>query len=180
MQKDNVKYNKFVCEFYREISKKNISNSNIVFLCIGTDRITGDCFGPLVGYKLQEKKFRKLNVYGTLEFPVNASNLNDTIKEIYTNFSKPYIIAIDAALSNKEYIGKIIVSNGILRAGIGIKKQCINIGNISIRAVVGKKSNNLKNNMEILQNTSLNMIMNLAQTVSDGVIEVMKEKKCFL
>lgn len=27
--------------------------SEIVFLCIGSDRVTGDCLGPYVGYRLE-------------------------------------------------------------------------------------------------------------------------------
>lgn len=177
MQKNIIKYNKFVCEFHRKLNEDNVEKSNIVFLCIGTDRITGDCFGPIVGYKLQENNNLKLNVYGTLEKPVNALNLKDKIKEIYINYENPYIVAIDAALSKKENIGKIIINNNFLQAGNGIKNCSINIGNISIRAVIGKKEETVKKNMEKLQNTSLNMIMNLAKIVSDGIMEVMSKSK---
>jgi len=54
---NKIQYNKFVCEFYNELNK-NIKISNLVFLCIGTDRITGDCFGPIVGAKLKKKIFK--------------------------------------------------------------------------------------------------------------------------
>ncbi|NLL31337.1 MAG: DUF1256 domain-containing protein, partial [Clostridiales bacterium] len=30
-----------------------LSNREIIFLCIGTDRCTGDSLGPLVGHKLK-------------------------------------------------------------------------------------------------------------------------------
>ena len=179
MLKNNVLYNRFVCEFYEELNKNRKLNSDIVFLCIGTDRITGDCFGPLVGNKLQENnaKYLNLKVYGTLEKNVNASNLNDKVKEIYMNYKEPYIIAIDSALSNQESVGKIIVSNQLLKAGIGIRNKSINIGDISIRAIIGKREKQAYRNMDVLQNVSLNMVMNLSKIVSNGIIEVMKNVK---
>lgn len=176
---NKIQYNKFICEFYRELNKKNILYSNLVFLCIGTDRITGDCFGPIVGNKLQRKIKKinnRLNIYGTLEEPVVESNLKIKINEIYIKNDNPFIIAIDAALSKEENIGKIIVANNFVQAGKGLEKNSIKVGNISIKAVVGKKEKNIKKNMEILQNTSLNMVVNLAEIVSNGIIEVLKEE----
>ena len=52
-KKNKIKYNKFICEFYNELNEKNKAFSDLIFLCIGTDRLTGDCFGPLVGDKLK-------------------------------------------------------------------------------------------------------------------------------
>ena len=175
MKKNNTKYNKFVCEFYRELDKNKLINSNIIVLCIGTDKIIGDCFGPLVGDKLKEYNIKNFEVYGTLEKPICSLNLNDKINEINIKFKEPYIIAIDAALSSKENIGKIIVSSSFLQAGSGIKKNNIRVGNISIRAIVGQKESTVEKNIEILQNTSLNMVMNLAEIVSNGLIEVIQE-----
>ena len=45
--------------------------TEILFLCIGTDRSTGDSLGPLIGYKLKEKGMRNARVLGTLEEPVH-------------------------------------------------------------------------------------------------------------
>ena len=39
----------------------------LVFLCIGSDRITGDSLGPLIGYQLSPYCSRIFHVYGTLE-----------------------------------------------------------------------------------------------------------------
>lgn len=44
--------------------------TEILFLCIGTDRSTGDSLGPLIGYKLKENGMRNARVLGTLEEPV--------------------------------------------------------------------------------------------------------------
>lgn len=47
----------------------------LVFLCIGTDRLTGDCLGPYVGQQLLCNASEKVHVYGTLSHPVHALNL---------------------------------------------------------------------------------------------------------
>ncbi|EKY29632.1 hypothetical protein HMPREF0216_00124 [Clostridium celatum DSM 1785] len=38
---------------YKKLSSMVIDNRPIIFLCIGTDRATGDSLGPLIGYKLK-------------------------------------------------------------------------------------------------------------------------------
>lgn len=56
-----------------ERERKN--KRGVVFLCIGTDRSTGDSLGPLIGYKLRQMRLPKTTVFGTLERPVHAMNL---------------------------------------------------------------------------------------------------------
>ena len=46
--------------------------SEMVFLCIGSDRVTGDCLGPYVGYRLSQHPLPGISIYGTLEHPVHA------------------------------------------------------------------------------------------------------------
>ena len=41
------------------------SYKSVVILCIGTDRSTGDCLGPLVGYKLSVLRYNNVYVHGT-------------------------------------------------------------------------------------------------------------------
>ena len=33
--------------------------TEIVFLCIGSDRVTGDCLGPYVGYRLSQHQLQE-------------------------------------------------------------------------------------------------------------------------
>lgn len=44
------RYNNFVNDFSSVLYglTNNREFSNVIFLCIGTDRVTGDSFGPLV------------------------------------------------------------------------------------------------------------------------------------
>ena len=75
----NIIINKLSTEMYN--AKKNKSYLEIVFLCIGTDKITGDCFGPLVGSKLNQLlesyNIFNINIYGTLNKNVNYINIKE-------------------------------------------------------------------------------------------------------
>ena len=59
---------------------KDLGERPLIFLCIGSDRATGDCLGPLLGHKLyQILRNSPYFVYGTLKEPVHAKNLQETI-----------------------------------------------------------------------------------------------------
>ena len=73
-----------------------------VFLCIGSDRVTGDSLGPMIGSSLSEKL---PGVFGTLEHPVHALNLEDTIVHIQKYYSRHPLVAIDASLGSREHLG---------------------------------------------------------------------------
>lgn len=86
------------CRTFSELLKKNnTKNQEIVLLCIGSDRATGDCLGPIIGYKLSKLDYPNVYVYGTLDQPVHAKNLAETIEEIHTDHSDAITIAIDAS-----------------------------------------------------------------------------------
>ncbi len=166
--------NDFCSRLYKLKKEKNYNG--LTFLCIGTDKITGDCFGPLVGTKLtqylKEYNIFNINVYGTLERPINYENFGKELLKIEKENS--CLIVIDAALSKKENIGKIYVSNEKTVLGKVLNKNKFEIGDISIKAVVGKDLKIAKYNFISLQNISLNFIMNLADAVTNGICEVIK------
>lgn len=166
---------KFIKDFSYIINKvkKQKEYTELTFLCVGTDRITGDCFGPLVGSKLIEKlkqcNYSNVNVYGSLEQNLSYENINNIIKNIN---NKSIIIVIDAALSKKENIGKIFVSNTKTVLAKSLQKDKIEIGDISIKSVVAKDYKIAKCNFKALQNISLNCVMTLANIVSEGIFEI--------
>lgn len=169
-------YNNFVNDFSIILREKirDLDISELVFLCIGTDRITGDCFGPLVGYKLRYLFRGKKNaeVIGHLENIVCAHNISDIINNINNTYESPFLIAIDAAVSNKTEVGKIIVSKSGMNVGSGVNKRNIYVGNMSIKGIVSKDLRNPKYNFKLLQNTSLNLVMNMADCVAQGIYNV--------
>ena len=76
--------------------------TEIVFLCIGSDRVTGDCLGPYVGYRLSQHQLPGIFVYGTLNQPVHAVNLSDITDFISKSHPFALVIAIDASLGTKN------------------------------------------------------------------------------
>ena len=79
----------------------------VVVVCIGTDRSTGDCLGPLTGTFLQEVGLQRFHLYGTLDDPVHAINLEEKLKLIHDDYFRPFIIGIDACLGRVKSIGDI-------------------------------------------------------------------------
>lgn len=154
-------------ELIKLINRIDYTFNEKVILCIGTDRSTGDCLGPLVGYKLTSiYKCKEIHVFGTLDMPVHAKNLNVYIEKIYSSYSKPLIIAVDASLGKKENVGKINLFKGPLFPGSGVNKTLNSIGDISITGVV-----NISGYMEyiVLQNTRLSLVMKMADTIAHGL-----------
>lgn len=154
-----------------EYLKKAVENGykSIVFLCIGTDRSTGDSLGPLIGYKIYGKTGGKIYVYGTLEKPVHAKNLERTLKEIKVNCPVPYIIAVDACLGAMEHVGCISIGEGPIKPGAGVSKNLDPVGDMHITGVV-----NFGGFMDffILQNTRLGVVMKMADVVSSCIMHV--------
>src|SRR5699024_5721660 len=69
---------------------------DLIVLCIGTDRSTGDSLGPLTGTIFNQMKPSHVKIYGTLHQPVHAANLKESISNIYKTYRDPFIIAVDA------------------------------------------------------------------------------------
>ncbi len=139
---------------------------DIIILCIGTDRSTGDSLGPLVGDKLKFLNRDKVFVYGNLENPVHAKNLASTCDYIFNNHNNPFIIAVDAALGSLQNVGKIIIDSKPLTPGAALNKNLPQIGDLSITGIV-----NISGSLEfmVLQNTRLYTVMSLAEAISSGI-----------
>ena len=106
-----------------------INSSKIVIVCIGTDLLSGDCLGPLVGQMLIEKRVPCF-VYGTLKFPVTALNIDKVNKFIRDRHKGNMVVAIDSAVGEK--VGSIKVSRGSLKPGSASGKKLLPIGDVSI------------------------------------------------
>ena len=134
--------------------------SELVFLCIGTDRVTGDCLGPFVGQKLSSCSTPDFTVYGTLFQPVHALNLT----AMYS-----FIVAIDASLGQKKHLGYVTIANGALYPGAAIHKQLPSVGHIHITGIV-----NVSGVLEqlTLQTTRLSTVVFLADTIVQGILEM--------
>lgn len=140
----------------------------IVFVCIGTDRSTGDSLGPLIGTLLEEKEISPFYIYGTLEDPIHAVNLEDKLKEIKAKHFNPLIIGIDACLGRLKSVGAIQICEGPVKPGAGVKKDLPAVGDYHITGIV-----NVSGFMEffVLQNTRLNLVLKMAKVIANGIYE---------
>jgi putative sporulation protein YyaC len=140
----------------------------LVILCIGTDRSTGDALGPLVGSKLKSQAEQLLHVYGTLEEPVHAVNLSEKLEQIQGIHQQATIIAIDACLGQFSNVGNINVADGPLKPGAGVKKDLPSVGTFHITGIV-----NVGGFMEyfVLQNTRLYIVMRMADIIAAALFK---------
>lgn len=106
-----------------------------LIVCVGTDKCIGDCLGPLVGTMLKEKKF-PLRVFGTLDNPIHALNLNEKVTEIIKNYPDFKIIAIDACIGDEKNIGEIFIKEEPITPGKGVGKNLLSFGDITIAGIV--------------------------------------------
>ncbi|WP_066071982.1 spore protease YyaC [Neobacillus soli] len=145
-----------------------LTSRPIVFICIGTDRSTGDSLGPLIGTLLEERGLQSFYVYGTLDEPIHAVNLAERLKEIRTKHMDPFMIGIDACLGRIKNVGVIQVGSGPVKPGAGVNKELPAVGDIHITGIV-----NVSGFMEffVLQNTRLNLVMRMAKTIANGIYQ---------
>ena len=134
----------------------------VVFLCIGSDRITGDSLGPLIGHKLSKEHLSRCIIYGTLDQPVHALNLAEVTAMVHTKHPNCLLIAIDASLGSKRHQEFVTIRKGALAPGLGVKKKLPPVGDISITGIV-----NLSGAFEhfVLQTTRLATVIQLADTI---------------
>jgi putative sporulation protein YyaC len=138
----------------------------IILLCIGTDRSTGDALGPLVGSRLTEELPKGYMVLGTLDCPVHAGNLAETVAWIEGSYRDPLVIAVDASLGRMESVGMLTVGQGSLKPGAGVNKTLPAVGRVYVTGVV-----NVGGFMEylVLQNTRLSFVFRMARVAAQGI-----------
>ena len=146
---------------------KNQGKKEVIFLCIGTDRSTGDSLGPLIGYKLRKSGIQNAKIIGTLDNPVHAMNLEYCMKHIRNRYADSVVIAVDASVGNVEHIGYVTLGRGSLKPGLGVKKEMEAVGDLFITGIVGASTNG---DPLMLQSVRLSVVMRLADCISKSVI----------
>ncbi len=152
---------------YEKLEDLNFNlNKELIIVCIGTDRSTGDCLGPLTGSLLKKNNKTNISIWGDVNNPVHARNLDKTINIIEKKYKNPFIIAIDAGLGKKSSVGCIDVKKGPLKPGTGVNKKLTKIGDMHITGLV-----NVGGYMEylVLQSTRLSIVLKMARIISTGL-----------
>lgn len=149
------------------LNSHNKDFQELVILCIGSDRITGDSLGPLVGHSLSKTRLFRTHIYGTLAHPVHALNLNETIEMLNEQHPHSLIVAIDASLGTKNHIGFLTIAKGALEPGLGVRKKLPPVGDICITGIV-----NVSGTFDhfLLQSTRLATVVRMADSIVSGIL----------
>ena len=119
----------------------------LLFLCIGSEKISGDCIGPIVGTLLKEKYKIPYPVFGTEENSVNGKNVSEYVRLIKEYFPAHKIIAVDAAVGEEKDLWTLKYRVGGVRAGGAINADSEYVGEVGILAVVGRKKGDVLENL---------------------------------
>ncbi len=144
----------------KEIIQSALDESrDIVFLCIGSDHSIGDALGPLTGTMLVESQI-PYRVYGTLEEPVHALNITDSLKMIDEN---SLIFSIDAFIGDEEQVGYLLFKEGPVSPGKALERDLPEVGDFHFLGVVNY-SDQLPP-AQFLSDTRLFTVMSIAKTI---------------
>ncbi len=155
----------------REMLDRARPDREVVVVCIGTDRSTGDSLGPLTGLELVSRGYPPELVFGTLDDPVHAGNLPETIANLNRRKPGALVLAVDACLGNPENVGSISLSDGPLRPGAGVNKTLPQVGELALTGVV-----NVAGFMEyfVLQNTRLSLVLRMARVIATAILDAVR------
>lgn len=148
-------------EFVLSIRRSGVQAHQLMFLCIGTDRSTGDALGPLVGSMLEEAGYT--HVLGTLQYPLDASNLLERLEKVKAGRK---VIAIDACLGQPSSVTSYQVSNQPMEPGKSVGRVLPLVGDYSIAAIVNMNSGN---QYALLQSTPLYRVMTMAKEIAGAI-----------
>ncbi|OBZ16242.1 spore protease YyaC [Bacillus sp. FJAT-27264] len=143
--------------FFREIAALH-AIEQVTFLCIGTDRSTGDSLGPLTGSRLLDYGFP--HVVGTLPNPCDADNLAVRVASIPPG---QIIIAVDACLGTLLTRGSYLAAVGPLQPAQSVGLKFPAVGHYSIAAIVDV---NGPKPYHTLQTTPLHRVMIMAEQIA--------------
>ncbi|WP_248926947.1 spore protease YyaC [Paenibacillus hamazuiensis] len=153
---------------------KNPAYAGIAVVCIGTNRYNGDSLGPMVGSRLAERfeNHRQVRVYGTLDSPVHALNLQKAVAAIAEAHKRSYIIAVDACLGQFYKIGTIQLVDEPLEPGVSLGKQLPPIGHIHLKGII---NNYGPLNHKVLEHTSLTFVGEMAVVMSRILVKACQD-----
>lgn len=132
----NKEFGSFIFEEFIKSGKDGIG-----IACIGTDAVLNDSFGPLLGSMMVDRGLdEKFKIFGTLNDTINGVNATDRIKDIQTNHSNLFIVAVDASIakSDKSERFSVELTDDPIRPGYGVGKNLPSIGDLSIKFIVSR------------------------------------------
>jgi len=118
------------------------------------------------------------NVYGTIDHPVHALNLAETLERIKEAHPDACIVAIDACLGKAKSVGSMELRDGALEPGTGIGKVLPSVGDYHIVGVVNVGDFMVGSFMEymVLKNTRLSLVIQMAKSITDFILRSLETR----
>ena len=152
------------------VAKMIPDGAETVALCIGSDRVTGDCLGPLVGHLLSRSG---ITVYGTLASPVTALNVAECHELLRRRHPGAFVIAVDSALGTDGEVGSVILLPRGLRPAAAVGKTLPSVGDLGIVGVVSSR----RLGADSLGRVRLALPFELASRIADGVVRAVMRRR---
>lgn len=147
-----------------------IGDRRLVIVCIGTDRSTGDSFGPFTG-SLLRSLIPYPYIYGTLPQPIHRQNYLDQTSLISRHAPNRYIIAIDASLGDNSDIGHIRIRSGSIRPAAAFGGTLPPIGDLAVTGIVGASG---RHDYQTLQSTRLSLVVAMASCLAGALAQAIR------
>lgn len=151
------------------------AEDDIIFLCLGSQRVVFDKLAVIVADLLKFKYNISNYVYGGTNVNITKSNLKSYLDMIKIHHPKSKIVVVDCALSSLENVGLVKVYGCGTLAGGALSDDGIYVGDYSIIGIIGEKSSLLTT----LLLTERNLINDMAEQMASGINEFLKLRKYF-
>lgn len=140
-----------------------------IFVCVGSDLISGDSLGPITGSMLKTKiALPQAVILGNLEKTITAKEIKYLAPFLKDTFPTRPIVTVDAAVGDMSDVGVIKVSDAPLSPGSGVNKRLGKIGDVSVQGVVAEK-NILSANA--LAEVRMKMVYKMSDIISDAIAD---------
>lgn len=123
----------------KRLLKSIIGDEEVVFVGVGTMKCVLDSLGPRICSKLKNK----VSVFGTIESPLHAVNIEEKVPILMEENKNKLKIAIDSCICDEDKIGMIFIENKPVKPGAGMKKELPEVGDYSIKIGVASTVNAL-------------------------------------
>lgn len=140
-----------------------------VIVCVGSDKISGDSLGPMVGSLLRSRHV-PCPVYGVEGCTVNGVNLPHYRSFLQRHYPNVPVIAVDAALGRPDEVGQIRYRLGGVQAGGALGRQEDGLGELAILGVVAAKC---ADPLGALLSVPFDEVESLAEHIADHVYKVL-------
>ena len=154
-----------------EALKSKTNNAQMVYMCIGTEKVFSDSLGPRVGTLLNENMRVPAFVYGLCDQNITAENLLYSYNFIKTLHPESKIVVIDAAVGAKEQIGNIQLCEGGILPGAATNKNLPSVGDVGIVGIVADKG---MGDFYTLNSEKDRLVGQIAQYIADCILVATK------